>query len=865
MKNQNNNGCGCHNHPAPAPSQPADINMSVCDRNANVLPMLQSYTTKVLKPNVSSCCRKNILTQQMMGCEGYKYVIKWDFDLNGQTITVPENCILEFEGGSLSNGMLIGNETQIIAEKTAIFTNITISGTWNVPDITSSWFGDALTVDNVLKQVFNLASDNVYNTLTVEKGDYYVTVDAEGTNAINLCSHLHLIIIGNIRTRGFNLRVGRTMNMSNKKDILITGDGSIWGDKLTHIYSDGQTHPDGYVNEDGIPGENPTDEGCHVLRIYKCEDITIDGLHIHEATGDGIDVLHDGIDHRHIVIRNFVIQDCRRQGITFGCISGIIENGVILNSRGTNPQSGIDIEITNNMDTHKADRIIIRNLKIENVVQGIKASTVLDDPAYIGNILIENVTVNKCQIGFGANKTVESMSIINSRFNMEYKNDHLDTYLYARVVTCRAKMMRVEGCNITYDYHDSDDGDPAKFPDDKIGRQLFDCSTADMTKDKIIFKDNVIRAKKHSFVYHKRNIFVSGNDIECYNLEVETPSRDSMTSYSNNNITIRNGKISLNNASFTNNTVYIYNYDDTIPVNLIGGSKVFENMFGIFLYGEGLNAPENIVYIDGGKDQSMLSSNLFVVRSNTSNLKSVLVVHNNYESPGSQLICNNNFNISPDVPKLIEGDSRISLFGTSLSNNILSGNYADESENIARKIIYHINLHLVTYHWLRKGVLFTGNTSLNIQAFSKNVEDVITILTTEYSTTYGIYAYLSDDINGTNAIMEHISRNCVVDLRDTFDPENEKTPWNELTPGKNVYIKGELADNGFIIARQTEVEGQTVIRAIDNFITQDLPNTDDGCIYICIGHAISNYDVHMCKEQYTYVYENGHIELFGNN
>ena len=40
-----------------------------------------------------------------------KYVIKWDFNLNGETVTVPENCILEFDGGTLKNGTIIGQDT----------------------------------------------------------------------------------------------------------------------------------------------------------------------------------------------------------------------------------------------------------------------------------------------------------------------------------------------------------------------------------------------------------------------------------------------------------------------------------------------------------------------------------------------------------------------------------------------------------------------------------------------------------------------------------------------------------------------------------------------------------------------------------
>ena len=52
---------------------------------------------------------KNILTQAMINEPNTIYHIQYDYDLNGQTITVPEGCTLEFEGGSLRNGSLDGD------------------------------------------------------------------------------------------------------------------------------------------------------------------------------------------------------------------------------------------------------------------------------------------------------------------------------------------------------------------------------------------------------------------------------------------------------------------------------------------------------------------------------------------------------------------------------------------------------------------------------------------------------------------------------------------------------------------------------------------------------------------------------------
>ena len=61
-----------------------------------------------------------------------KYIIKWDFDLEGKTIILPPNVLLEFDGGSLSNGTIVGDNTTIIQyqEDDKIFNNVTLNGTY---------------------------------------------------------------------------------------------------------------------------------------------------------------------------------------------------------------------------------------------------------------------------------------------------------------------------------------------------------------------------------------------------------------------------------------------------------------------------------------------------------------------------------------------------------------------------------------------------------------------------------------------------------------------------------------------------------------------------------------------------------------
>lgn len=51
---------------------------------------------------------KNILSQTMINKENTIYEIRYDFDLNGNEITIPKGCALDFQGGSLRNGTLYG-------------------------------------------------------------------------------------------------------------------------------------------------------------------------------------------------------------------------------------------------------------------------------------------------------------------------------------------------------------------------------------------------------------------------------------------------------------------------------------------------------------------------------------------------------------------------------------------------------------------------------------------------------------------------------------------------------------------------------------------------------------------------------------
>lgn len=111
-----------------------------------------------LRINISAS--KNVLTQDMMSKENTRYIIQYDYDLDGATINIPEGCVLDFQGGSFSNGTITGNNSVILSSPVHIFTSIVLDGTYNVFYIYPEWFKTMVETDwsNAIQSCINIAT-----------------------------------------------------------------------------------------------------------------------------------------------------------------------------------------------------------------------------------------------------------------------------------------------------------------------------------------------------------------------------------------------------------------------------------------------------------------------------------------------------------------------------------------------------------------------------------------------------------------------------------------------------------------------------------------------------------------------------------
>lgn len=158
------------------------------------------------------------------------YKITKDIDLAGETLTIPEGCTLDFQGGSFSNGTITFNNTKIINSNTTVFYNIEPSGTISV-DIILEWFNinkedSTATIQSIIDFVSTnnkaiLIKSNKYNINTINLkgvsifGEYRSFRSADYTFISNSENYAIIINNGTLENVGILNNIGNGVDASS--------------------------------------------------------------------------------------------------------------------------------------------------------------------------------------------------------------------------------------------------------------------------------------------------------------------------------------------------------------------------------------------------------------------------------------------------------------------------------------------------------------------------------------------------------------------------------------------------------------------------------------------------------------------------
>lgn len=135
---------------------------SVTATDSNSTP--ESITSGVVYPNIQAAIQNKFSKSNMI------YKITKDIDLGNGILTIPDNCTLDFQGGSITNGTINFNDTEIKGNAKLL---VTALGTIANTTISLNWFGFSPNAEDNYPFFERIKDLNCsYRELTLEHGNY---------------------------------------------------------------------------------------------------------------------------------------------------------------------------------------------------------------------------------------------------------------------------------------------------------------------------------------------------------------------------------------------------------------------------------------------------------------------------------------------------------------------------------------------------------------------------------------------------------------------------------------------------------------------------------------------------------------------
>lgn len=274
------------------------------------------------------------------------YEIRYDFDLGGEVLEVPANCVLKFKGGKLLNGNVIGSETRIESSEVRIFESVVVGGSWLISSAYSQWFDFVEGgVDNIqnFRNLMVLSTSGIYTHVYIQEGVFYTSTwrtddngDYKDTVGISVPSNVYIHNSATIKEVANAFEKTSMFYISDEENITIEG-GKLVG---------------GISNHTGTTGE----WGMGIYPVG-ARNVVIKNIEICEFWGDGIDIQslysdytnQTSVGHcKNILIDNVRCLNNRRQGISIESVDGLIIRDSEFSGTGSiqyiAPGASIDIE-----------------------------------------------------------------------------------------------------------------------------------------------------------------------------------------------------------------------------------------------------------------------------------------------------------------------------------------------------------------------------------------------------------------------------------------------------------------------------------------------------------------------------------------
>ncbi len=564
------------------------------------------------------------------------YEIRYNFDLNGGIVEIPENCTLKFNGGSISNGTLVGSETYIDAIDENILIQITIGGTWSNEIITDKWFNDA----NILN-INAIMREDVYQHIYMTKD--YICNALENTGYLIPLSNTYIHLIGSI-TSNLTITNHRLIfiytnpTFESLKNITIDGErvGKINGNRsLIPISEEGALQSNGKYKH--------TENGIGIAIRGNIDGVTIKNLEIYECHCDGIYAASG---------KNIIIQDCY--------IHGCIRQGISICS---------DVSSVTN-----SENVLVKDCRIENIVDYENNGYVIEsgpgaaidiepnrNGGFCKNISIENITLNNCVKGIqlDASRSVATgESFVSNVRVCNIKASNVSSYLLSTY--SKAENITIENITVEHVKYEKDDNASSGL--------FFMCMYA---KNILLNDVDAVGIGNGCVINGSTDILITNSTISCIRLFFSD-------STDNENVEFKNCRIDANNISNSHQA--------------ISGINFSLNYFNI-ISTDGFNTwLSNTIF----KDNYITGSNIRFGESNTSNvLKNIIFENNEFNiTRNAQIIvsaadvlfanntffCNNNANVKVIVRGIVNNanirfiDNQLIDYVNNYSDLIYDGN-----------------------------------------------------------------------------------------------------------------------------------------------------------------------------------------------